>query len=178
MKFGSLINNAGKGNYTTPDSIEKVIRYINRTNEKTKDDLITWGGLGITEFEDTDTICKQFKRIQTLYTRNGKFGRYIDHEYFSFSPDTEELLYRESADIDQIARKMAYDFYSLDHCQVVYAVHKSKNSPQNESSKLHIHFAVNTVNINGKKRRENMRQTKEREERFNKIISDRLASLP
>lgn len=92
IKFGSLINNAGKGNYTNPDSIEKVIRYMNRINRKSNDDLIAWGGLGITEFEGIDTICKQFKRVQTLYTHSGEFGRYIDHEYFSFSSDAEVLL--------------------------------------------------------------------------------------
>lgn len=172
-EFGRLFNNAGNGKYTTPESLENVIRYVNRTGRKSDEDLVAWGGIGITEFHSTDTICRQFKKVQALYMRNGDFGRYIDHEYFSFTSDAEDLLSRYSIDIDKIARDMAYDFYLPDYYQVVYAVHKSEK----EDSKLHIHFAVNTVGLEGKKRRENMSQTKEREERFNKIVLNEIVSI-
>ena len=69
-------------------------------------------------------------------------------------------------DVDKIAREMAQDFYDKDRCQIVYGIHK----PSEKDAHLHIHFALNTVNFdNGNKRRENRRQTKEREERFQEI---------
>ncbi len=109
--------------------------------------------------------------VQKIHTRSGNFGRYIDHEIYSFSSEEEIFLNENNIDIDKVAREMAYDFYEEDKCQVVYAVH----APSNEDKHLHIHFAVNTVNYcTGKKRRENKRQTKEQEKRFQNIVDSQL----
>lgn len=168
---GILINKAGHGRYANSDALEKLIKYITRTNGKPKDDLIAWGGLGITEFKDMDSIIRQFYLAQKMHTRRGNFGRYADHEMYSFSCEEEESMYRNKADADKIARKMAYDFYVQDGCQVIYGVH----TPVKANQHLHIHFAVNTVNYKtGNKRRENKQQLKEREQRFHKIVSDEI----
>lgn len=172
LSFGSLFNKAGEGNYTKPNDLENVIKYIVRENGDSPDDLIALGGLGVTEFLGTDIIIKQFYDIQKIHTRKGNFGRYIDHEVFSIRPEIEQLIYDNNLDIDIISREMAYDFYEVDHCQVVYGVHR----PPDKNKKLHIHFAINTVNyVTGDKRRENQRQTKERSSRFNKIVADALS---
>lgn len=166
LKQGSLFNKAGNGRYMNSDAPEKLIRYITRTGMR-KDDLIAWGGTGIAEFMDMDFITGQFALVRNLHSRSGNFGRYVDHEVYSFSVEEQEIIYEQKADVDRMARKMAYDFYERDHCQAVYAVH----APSKEKQHMHIHFAVNTVSFKtGNKRRENRIQTKEREKRFREIV--------
>lgn len=168
---GKFINKAGKGNYTNPDAVEKVIRYITRTNGKQQGDLAAWGGLGAAEFMGVESVIGQFHMVQKTYKRGGDFGRYIDHEVFSLSEEAEKAILDNHVNLDEMARKMARDIYENDHCQVVYGVHK----PDRSESHLHIHFGINTVDYRtGKKRRENKRQTKEREERFQKIIEEEM----
>lgn len=169
--FGKLINKAGNGNYKISDSPEKLIRYITRTNGRPANDLISWGGIGILEYSGIDSIIEQIHLAQRLHTRKGSFGRYMDHEIFSFSSESETLITINKIELDSLARKMAYDFYKTDHCQLLYAIH----SPSEEGKHLHVHFAINTINYaTGNKRRENMRQTKEREERFQRIIANEI----
>lgn len=171
--YGILINNAGNGRYATPASVDNLLRYITRTNRNPKDDLITWGGLGILENEGIDSIIKQFHIVQKLHTRKGLFGRYIDHEVFSFTPECECQLAAKNIDIDQLAREMAYCFYNEDHCQVLYGVH----SPSKEKAHMHIHFAINTVICDtGNKRRESTSQTSERNKQFQNIIAAKLSN--
>ena len=118
--YGTLINKAGNGKYTNQDAPENLIRYITRTNGEPKNDLIAWGGLGILEYQSINSIIDQFSLVQQLHTRNGDFGRLIDHEIFSFTPECESLLDENNVDIDRLAREMAYTFYETDHCQVLY----------------------------------------------------------
>lgn len=171
---GMLINKAGKGRYLNPDAPEKLIKYVTRMNGKQKDDLIAWGGLGVTEYQDIDSIVSQFYLAQKMHTRSGNFGRYADHEVYSFSHEEERAIDKNKLDVDKIARKMAYDFYRQDNCQVIYGVH----APGKKDKHIHIHFVVNTVNFRtGNKRRESMQQTKKREQRFWKIVSDEIDIL-
>lgn len=172
QSYGKLINKAGKGSYTKPESLDNVIRYITRTNRSPKDDLIAWGGLGILESENIDSIVAQFRLVQKLHTRRGRFGRYVDHEVFSLTPEGENLLAENNIDIDCLAREMARDFYDNDHCQILYGVH----SPEEEGKHTHIHFAINTVGYtNGQKRRENKGQTNARNRRFQEIVASSLS---
>ena len=169
--YGTLINKAGNGKYTNQDAPENLIRYITRTNGEPKNDLIAWGGLGILEYQSINSIIDQFSLVQQLHTRNGGFGRLIDHEIFSFTPECESLLDENNVDIDRLAREMAYTFYETDHCQVLYGVH----SPSKEDAHLHVHFAINTVSFEtGNKRRENISQTRERNTQLQNIIAARL----
>lgn len=171
LKCGILINMAGKGHYLNPDAPDRLIRYVTRTNGKPSDDLVACGGVGVAEFTGTDGMIGQFHAVQGLHKRKGSFGRYADHEVYSFSSGEERLIQEKGLDVDGIARKMAYDFYEKDKCQVVYGVHR----PDSGNGHLHVHFAVNTVNyITGGKRRENKRQTRERQERFGLIVKEEL----
>lgn len=161
-----LFNNAGDEHYLNPEATEFVIRYITRTNKKSNKDLLSWGGFGISESLGIKAVINQFKEVQELHTRQGAFGRYMDHEWYSFSETSQAALLNYDVDLDALAREMAHDFYERDNCQVVYGVHK----PDDAEKHVHIHFGINAVNfINGNKRRENMRQTKEREERFREM---------
>ena len=169
VQEGLLMNYAGRNKYRNQDAPEKVIRYITRTNGSAKDDLVVWGGLGIMEHLDPGEIARQFYLVQKMNTRGGKQGRLVDHEVYSLSEGEERLVQRNNADIDEIARDMARDFYGKDHCQVVYGVHK----PDQGNTHMHIHFAINTVDFaRGRKRRENRHQTKEREARFREILKE------
>ena len=146
--IGFLKNNAGHGRYHEPSAVENVIKYETRKNRNPKNDLVAYGGIGVMEFLGIDCMCSQIRAVQQMRTRKGDLGRYIDHEIFSLTSEAGQLI---------------------DHCQVVYAVHR----PSGEDAHTHIHFAVNTVNyMDGNKRRENKRQTREREERFQKIVAD------
>lgn len=169
---GILINKAGHNNYTEPSAPENLIRYILRENENPDNDLIAHGGAGVMEFLGTESIIQQFHAVQQTHTRKGNFGRRIDHEIYSLSREAEQLLQDYNVDIGTIAQDMADDIFENDHCQVIYGVHR----PSGKDSYTHIHFAVNTVNyINGNKRRENKKQTREREARFQKIVADKIS---
>ncbi len=170
--MGFLKNNARHDHYHEPSAVKNVIKYGARKNKNPQDDLITYGGIGVMEFLGINSMYDQIEAVQQMRTRKGDFGRYIDHEFFSLTSEAEQLIQENNLDIDTIARKMAYDFYQKDHCQVIYSVHR----PSKKDAHTHIHFAVNTVNyINGNKRRENKRQTREREARFQKIVADAIS---
>lgn len=170
--FGIYINFDGHGNYYNPDAPEKVIKYVTRTNGMSKRDLISWGGTGILECFGVESIINQFSYVQKSHTRRGDFGKYMSHEIFSLSPEGEDALLKNNINIDQIARQMARDIFEHDDCQVVYGVHH----PDKDNPHKHIHLAINSVNYRtGGKRHENKAQTAERNERFNKIISDAIS---
>ena len=164
-----LINKAGRNRYNKASDINRVIKYELRKNKNPKKDLIAYGGVGVMECFGINNMINQFLAVCQLHTRKGNFGRYIDHEIFSLSPEAEQFVLNNKLDVDAIAREMAYDIYEKDHCQVIYAIHYASK----ETAIMHIHFAINTVNfVTGNKRHENKWQTKERESRFNKIMND------
>lgn len=168
---GQLINKAGKGRYCGQESIESLIRYIARKNDNPKDDLICCGAFGATDFTDIDVTIRQFECVQKLHKRNGNFGRYIDHEIYSFSAEEEQAIRQHGIPVENLARKMASDIYK-DGFQVYYSVHEREHG----TNRLHIHFAVNTVSFQtGKKRHENIQETEKREKRMNQIAADEIA---
>lgn len=165
---GLLINKAGKGRYLNQDAPEKVIHYITRTrkDETRARDVIAWGARGASEYKGSDGMIEEFKAVQKLHTRRGNFGRYIDHEIYSFSDLEQREILQYGVDIDRLARILAYEFY-CEGTQVIYAVHR----PDEWDDHMHVHCAVNTVNFHtGNKRRENKTQTKEKEKRMRKLI--------
>jgi hypothetical protein len=167
-----LINNSGMNKYSKPKAVNKLLRYIARENDHSnKDDLICKGALGATDFTDIETTIKQFECVQLLHTRRGDFGRYIDHEIYSFSDDEEALIEKNHVSIEELARKIAFDFYR-DGYQVYYGVHKKDET----DSHLHIHFAINTVNFKtGNKRHENKTETRKRQQRLAQIVTDAIS---
>lgn len=165
-----LINKSGCNRYQEPDCVDHLLRYISRQNGSPKDDLICCGAIGATDFTDISTTIQQFKYIHNCYERNSTFGRYMDHEIYSFSPSIESILEKDVNFTAELARKLAMDFYD-NQFQVYYGVHKKDDN----ASTMHIHFTTNTVSFRTKKKRhENYAATKAREERLNKIINESL----
>lgn len=168
---GKLLNKAGKNHYMNPDSVENVIRYAirQRMEETREEELVSWGAKGCSEYKGAGGMIEEFNLVQhRLYTRKGGFGRYIDHEIYSFSKEEESLIKNHHMDVDRIARHMAEDFYN-EGFQVVYGIHRSNI----EEKHMHVHFVINTVNFRtGRKRRENKTSTRSREKKFQKIIMD------
>lgn len=166
-----FLNKAGRNKYLHPEAVDNLIKYISRENGNPKDDLIYQGTLGAVDFNGTNTIIQQFKCVQELHTRKGKFGRYIDHEIYSFSY-TEMLAFeKNNVPPDVIARNMAMDIFQ-EGFQVHYGFHK----PDTHNKHPHIHFAVNTVNYNtGNKRHENITSTNARKERLRNIVAETIA---
>ena len=170
-EYGLFLNKAGKEKYSNFQDMVNLIRYVTRTNGLSKDDLITWGGIGVAEFMGPDGMIRQFGDVQQMHKRKGEFGRYADHEVYSCSSVEERLIKEKKIDMDKVARKMAYDFYERDRCQVVYGAHTKHRG----SDCIHIHFVINSVNFaTGNKRRENMRQTQERQDRFRQILKEEI----
>ncbi len=169
--FGIYLNKDKRGAYCNPNAPEKLIKYVTRAGRERKQELVSWGGAGVLEYS-VESVIDQFYFAQKAHTRRGNFGRYMSHTLFAFSPEGEYAVDKNDMDVDEIARQMARDIFEQDHCQVVYGVHK----PDKTEPHLHIHFAINTVNYRtGGKRHENKTQTAERNERFNKIISDAIS---
>lgn len=168
--MGKLFNNAGKGNYLRKRDIGNVIRYIlrQRKKEESADELIAWGGFGVPEWRGAEGAIEAFEEVQKMHIRNGRFGRYIDHEYFDFTDDDRLRMEESNVDMDIIAREMAQDFYQ-EGTQVIYGIHEKMD--KDGTINLHVHFAVNTVDYRtGKKRRENMSGTRERSMKMNEIM--------
>lgn len=165
-----LISKSGHENYQNPDCVEKLLRYITRENGQSKEDLVCSGALGATDFTDITSTIQQFEFIQDYYKHHESFGRYMDHEIFTFTPEDEHILNNLPDFTATLARKLASDFYA-DGYQVYYGIHKKNcNEP-----KMHIHFAINTVNFRTYKKRHSYHSaTKEREKRLNQIMNDSL----
>lgn len=170
--FGLYLNKDARGCYRNPDAPEKLIRYITRTNGQDRKDLISWGGVGVLDRCGVEFVISQFYFAQKAHTRHDDFGRYMSHTLFSLSTEGAKTILEKNIDFDYIARQMARDIFERDHCQVVYGVHL----PDKSDPHIHIHFAINTVNYRtGCKRHENMAETRERNRRFNQIISDEIS---
>ena len=167
-----FINRAGRNKYLHPDSVDNLIKYISRENGDSRKDLICQGTIGAIAFNGTDTIIQQFKCVQALHTRKGNFGRYIDHEIYSFSNAEIEAFKEKNIPPDIIAKNMAMDIFQ-EGFQVHYGFHK----PDNTNKHPHVHFAVNTVNYNtGNKRHENITSTNERKKRLENIVAEIIAT--
>ena len=170
---GILINRAGKNRYINLDATEKLITYIAREQQDAPDDLLLRGALGATTFTDINTTIHQFECVHLLHNRHGVFGRYIDHEIYSFSPSEEAALYQKNVSFTELAQRMADDFYQ-EGFQVYYGIHQHDE----ENLHLHIHFAVNTVNFRtGKKRHEGKKETAQRQQRLQQIVAEAIEQI-
>ena len=170
---GILLNKAGKSRYANLDVTEKLIHYIAREKQDAPDDLLLCGVMGATTFPDLDTTIHQFECAHLLHDRRGVFGRYIDHEIYSFSPSGEAAFRQKKEVLPELAKKMATDFYQ-EGFQVYYGVHRGdKDNPH-----LHIHFAVNTVNFRtGKKRHEGKKETASRQQRLQQMVAQAIEQV-
>ncbi len=167
-----------QGNYTNPDAIENVIRYITRTreNEYRGNELIAWGGMGIGCYETPELAIRQFHYVQNICgTNRGK--RMLYHETLNITENEFDWLGNDYGRVYQAAVKCA-GFYYLKGHQVVFAIHDAQKK-QGVNKGVHIHFVVNAVNfMTGKMWHSNMRESHSREMDFNWNLREFMINLP
>ena len=162
--MGKLINIEGK--YKNTDAVSKVIKYVTRTreNEKRRNELITYGGIGVGNYASPKIMEQRFNIVQNLYGINYRKGRRVLHEVFSITDNEFGKLGYDMNIMDQIALEMCKEYFN-EGFQVVYGIHWE------EKKKLQIHFAENSVRyVTGKKIDTSINSNNRREQKFNKIM--------
>ena len=134
-------------NYSTKQEVEWLIKYITRTKENgNAEDLMMCGAFGVPYGVDSDQIIKIFLTEQYFFNGEGDIGPRLFHEIFWLTEEETQIIMQSikwEYLIYYLAEHAAYVYFSKGF-QVVYAVHlKGRGDKQ----KLHIHFAVNTVNF-------------------------------
>ena len=86
--FGIYLNKDKRGAYCNPNAPEKLIKYVTRAGRERKQELVSWGGVGVLEYS-VESVIDQFYFAQKAHTRRGNFGRYMSHTLFAFSPEGE-----------------------------------------------------------------------------------------
>lgn len=119
------------GKYDNQKAVEYVINYI-CSPQKTLHSII--GALGAYPIRPQN-IIRQFKAIQVFH-RNTK-GRKIYHLEIAFSP--EEIAQLDITDYENMGY-LIIEYFWVDGHQAVFGLHE-------DSGKLHIHVAVNSVNF-------------------------------
>lgn len=119
------------GKYDNRKAVKNVINYICNP-QKTLHSVI--GALGAYPI-CPPSIIRQFKAIQ-IFHRNTK-GRKIYHLEIAFSPEEMEQL--DITDYENMGYSII-EYFWYDGHQAVFGLHEN-------SGKLHIHVAVNSVNF-------------------------------
>lgn len=155
----------GDSYYKSKESVEKLIRYVTRTriNEDRADELISYGGAGVTFEYGIEYLISQIKQTQKVFDIANREGRRMIHEVYSFSEYDFYCLGNECSLVDQIARLMCSYYYSKGH-EVIYAVHKD------DEKFIHIHIVANCIRFtDGKKFDSSYKEYCERRQYFNTI---------
>lgn len=153
-------------NYSNPDAVEFLIRYVTRTrkNESRESDLINYGAVGTDYFHSPDVMIQQFEYVQNIYGINNRRGRRMYHEVLNLYDWEAERLEGASEWLWRVGMECCEFYYMMGH-QAVFAVHWE------QEKRCHIHFAVNTINFrDGRKWHSSLPEIKQREEIFNEIL--------
>lgn len=171
------------GNYTNPDAIENVIRYITRTrkNEIRRNELIAWGGMGVGCYASPELVIEQFYYVQRVYGIN-KNGRMLHHETLNITDKEFDKLGNDYNRVNHVALECAKAYYSNGY-QVAFAVHDARKKEEINIEKInkgvHIHFVVNAVNfMTGRKWHTSMKESFNRERSFNGILEGFMLDKP
>lgn len=155
-----------KKNYSNPDAVENLIRYVTRTreNESRGDDLITYGAVGTDYFHSSDVMIQQFEYVQNVYGIKSRLGRRMYHEVLNLKDWEAERLDSASEWLWRVGMECSEIYYMMGH-QAVFAVHWEPEK------RCHIHFAVNSINfLDGRKWHSSLPEIKQREAIFNEIL--------
>lgn len=167
----AMLITMNKGNYTNGDAVGNVVRYITRTRamEDREKELIAWGGLGISTYQNPALAIEQFCRLQKIYRIETRGSR-IFHEVLGITKEEFAKLGCDYGRVYQAAMECAQYYYSMGH-QVVFAIHDAKDGCLEKNKGLHIHFVVNTINfMTGNKWHSNLRENWARNRTFDDII--------
>lgn len=175
LKVATSKNNCPKfTGFRTPEEVGNLVYYITRTKEKNnRKDLLECGYVGLPGGISVDDIISVILKTQYFYRGSGDIGPRVYHEIYWLSPE-ETFYIRNCAKwrycISRLARETA-EVYFRQGFQVVYAVHENGSG---DSYKLHIHYAVNTVNfVTGKKFHTNFYEDQRRRENdMNQVLNE------
>lgn len=137
MAVVKIVNDA----YKNDDAIQNLIAYVLNKNKMPHR---SFGGVGI----DFRNPAESMMTIKNVFEKS--FGKQAEHVILAF--DKMETRFLAIPFIEQIAQDVCMFFNGL---QVLFAVHEVKNSYISDDygdGCVHIHFIINTVNIqSGKK---------------------------
>lgn len=153
-------------NYSNHDAVENLLRYILRIRktETRQNDLIMYGGKGVSLNLPPENIIKQFLYVQNLFQIDSRGGKRMYHEVLNLNDEEAKLFGEDMNKLYQFAM-ICCDLYYMNGYQVVFAVHFETEK------RLHIHFAVNAVNyINGQKWHTSFEDRGQREVYFNLLL--------
>ena len=122
--------------YRNTDTINNLVNYV---LNPVKMPSMCYGGLGINPGNPADSMCI----VKKIYGKT--IGKQAEHFILAFNKKEQRLL------ATPFLMKIAYeicDFFK--NVQILFAVHEVKNtflSDDYEDDLIHIHFVVNTVNL-------------------------------
>ncbi|MDE7019371.1 MAG: relaxase/mobilization nuclease domain-containing protein [Lachnospiraceae bacterium] len=153
-------------NYSNPDAVENLIRYVTRTREKESrgNDLLAYGAVGTDYFHSSDVMVRQFEYVQNVYGIKSRHGRRMYHEVLNLKDWEAERLDCALEWLWRVGMECCKVYYMMGH-QAVFAVHWEAEK------RCHIHFAVNSINFrDGRKWHSSLAEIKQREMVFNDIL--------
>ena len=152
--------------YKSKESVQKVIRYITRSrvNENRANELLSYGGCGISFNYGIEAIIDQFIQTQRIYEiDNWKAPRRLYHETYSFTND-EMYVLGDWRFLDEIGYEICRYYFNRGY-ESLYAVH------YDEEKYYHIHIVHNSMNyLTGRRYCEGWKELKEREIEFFQIV--------
>lgn len=156
-------------NYSNPDAVENLIRYVTRTreNEERLQDLISYGAAGSAYYLHPDDIIRQFQYVQNVYGIKRRGGRRMYHEVFNlYDCEFQELGY-DREQLWLFGMECCHIYYQMGF-QAVFGIHWEPDKH------YHIHFAVNSISfVDGHKWHTSLPEIQQRGDLFNKILFER-----
>lgn len=131
-----------RSNYSNPDAVRNLIRYITRTreNETRAQDLLTYGAVGAGCYLHPDEIIQQFLYVQNAHGINRRGGCRMYHEVFNLHDSEAMELRYDPVQFWQVGMKCCQIYYRMGF-QTAFAVHWEPNKH------YHFHFAVNSISF-------------------------------
>lgn len=154
------------GKYENTDAVENVLRYIMRVREHEykANELLAYGGVGVPLYATPELMIQEFLYVQRLFHINSRNGRRMYHEVLNLMDKEYEGLGSSIQNLYRYALNCCMVYYEQGH-QVVFAIHWER------SKRLHIHFAVNTINfITGKKWHTSLNEFGDRQRVFQHLL--------
>lgn len=155
------------GRYQNKDAVENVLRYIMRVRkyEDRANELLAYGGAGVPLYATPELMIQKFLYVQKLFHIDSRKGRRMHHEVLNLRDEEYEKLGSSIQNLYQYALNCCMVYFEQGH-QVVFAIHWER------CKRLHIHFAVNTINfITGKKWHTSMNEVADRERIFRHLLN-------
>lgn len=123
--------------YKEQNALYKLVNYVLNENKMPSK---CFGGNGINLYRPADSMY----RIKNVFDK--KFGNQAEHFIIAFDDNESRLL--SAYHINQIAYEICDYFKGV---QILFALHEVNNTYESydyENDRVHLHFVVNTVDLN------------------------------